>query len=246
MSSSIEVQRVCQFCGAEFTAKTTVTKYCSHRCSSRAHKQRLREQKVNNTNSETLTQLNSIESASLNSREFLAVPLAARLIGVSRFTVYRYLQDNILKGVKMRGKTFIRRQDVETLFDNATEYKVRKREKPQPISEFYTMKEIMEKFGIKETWAYKMMKEKQIPKISYRGRTMYSKHHSDKVFTKPKAISTIKEWYSVEGAMVKYGLTRDSLYHIIKKHGITKTKAGRFIKIAKQELDDVFEKPIIY
>lgn len=102
----------------------------------------------------------------------------------------------------MRGKTFIRRQDIETLFDNAAEYKIRERKEPQPITEFYSMKEITESFGIKETWAYKMIKTKNIPKVSYRGRTVYSKPHCDKVFSKPESVIT--EWYTVEEAITKY------------------------------------------
>lgn len=246
MSSNIEVQRVCQFCGAEFTAKTTVTKYCSHRCSSLAHKQRRREQKVEATNYETLSKLNSKDSASINNKEFLTVPQTGKLMGVSRFTVYRYLQDNLLKCVKLRGKTFIRRKDLEALFDNATEYKIRKRETSIVITDFYTMKELTETFGIKETWAYKMVKEKGVPKITHRGNTLYSKPHVDKVFTKPKTERFIKEWYTTEEAMLKYNITRDSLYHVIKRNYITKTKAGRYIKIAKEELDRIFEQPIIY
>lgn len=38
MSSKIEVQRICQYCKKEFTARTTVTKYCSHKCNQRAYK----------------------------------------------------------------------------------------------------------------------------------------------------------------------------------------------------------------
>ena len=32
MSSNIQIQRVCEFCGNEFTARTTVTKLCSAKC----------------------------------------------------------------------------------------------------------------------------------------------------------------------------------------------------------------------
>lgn len=245
MSSKIEVQRVCQFCGAEFKAKTTVTKYCSHRCSSLAHKQRKREQKINVSNEETLTQLNSAQSSTLISREFLTVSQAGQLLGVSRFTLYRYLQDNLIKGLKLRGKTFIRRKDLEAMFDNAEEYKIRKREEPRLITEFYTMREIVEKFGIGETWAYRMIKENNVPKTAVRGKVLYSKPHADKVFAK-KETRAIKEWYTVEEAMSRHNLTRDSLYHIIKRNSIPKIKVGRHIKIAKAELDEIFEKPIIY
>ena len=52
MSSNIRIQRICQQCKNEFTAKTTVTKYCSDRCSKRAYKAR---QKAEETKREFLT-----------------------------------------------------------------------------------------------------------------------------------------------------------------------------------------------
>ena len=58
MSSKIEVQRICQYCEQEFTARTTVTKYCSHKCGQRAYKARKRAETIeavkyrNHTNKE--------------------------------------------------------------------------------------------------------------------------------------------------------------------------------------------------
>jgi len=46
MSSNIRVPKICQLCGAEFIAKTTVTKFCGDNCAKRAYKKRKREQKV--------------------------------------------------------------------------------------------------------------------------------------------------------------------------------------------------------
>ena len=42
----IEVQRICQYCEQEFTARTTVTKFCSHTCNQRAYKANKRDKKV--------------------------------------------------------------------------------------------------------------------------------------------------------------------------------------------------------
>ncbi len=53
MSSNIQVQRICQHCGNEFTARTTVTQYCSDTCSKRAYKARVRAGKVEQSNKET-------------------------------------------------------------------------------------------------------------------------------------------------------------------------------------------------
>ena len=46
MGSNIYLQKICEQCGKEFTARTTVTRFCSHTCSSRAYKDRTRKDKV--------------------------------------------------------------------------------------------------------------------------------------------------------------------------------------------------------
>jgi len=47
MSSKIEITKVCQHCGNEFIAKTTVTKFCSHACAVKNYKQRKKAEKLN-------------------------------------------------------------------------------------------------------------------------------------------------------------------------------------------------------
>ena len=53
MSSNIEIKRVCEYCGNEFTARTTKTKYCSHKCNSRDYKKKIKEKKIQVSNKET-------------------------------------------------------------------------------------------------------------------------------------------------------------------------------------------------
>lgn len=244
MSTNIEVQRICQFCGNAFMAKTTVTKFCSHRCSSLAYKQKVRERKIEISDNEALTQLDSAPRPNLKEREFLTPRTAALLLGVGRTTMYRYLADNIIKCVRIGGKTFIRRQNIEALFDAAGPYEPKEQEEREPITEFYSLKEIADKFQCSESWAYRIIKEKNIPRTSHLGRTLYSKPHVDRSFKKKSKPVTF-EYYTTEEAMAKYVLTRDSLYHIIKQHSIPKIQEGRCIKISKPELDKIFEKPII-
>ena len=39
MSSNLKIEKVCEWCGSQFVARTTATAYCSHRCSSLAYKE---------------------------------------------------------------------------------------------------------------------------------------------------------------------------------------------------------------
>lgn len=43
MSSNIKIKKICQHCGLEFIARTTVTKYCCHKCAQKAYKANVRE-----------------------------------------------------------------------------------------------------------------------------------------------------------------------------------------------------------
>uniref|UniRef100_UPI0028B10B01 hypothetical protein n=1 Tax=Sphingobacterium multivorum TaxID=28454 RepID=UPI0028B10B01 len=38
MSSNIKIKKICQQCGQEFIARTTVTKYCGDNCAKKAYK----------------------------------------------------------------------------------------------------------------------------------------------------------------------------------------------------------------
>jgi len=54
MSTNITVERICEYCGKIFLAKTTVTKYCSLNCNRRHYKQKIRNVKISASNEQTL------------------------------------------------------------------------------------------------------------------------------------------------------------------------------------------------
>lgn len=117
MTSNIEVQRICQHCGKEFIARTTVTKFCGDQCAKRAYKLRKREEKITQSNVETAKiKIQSIEE--LNLKPFLSVREVAELIGCSRQTVYNLINSKKLKATNISiKKTLIRRSDLEKIFD---------------------------------------------------------------------------------------------------------------------------------
>ena len=47
------------------------------------------------------------------------------------------------------------------------------------------------------------------------------------------------EYYTVQEAMKKYSLTRDSVYGILQFHEIKREKKGRFVRFLKVEFDHV-------
>ena len=100
MSSKIEVQRICQHCGNEFTARTTVTRFCSHRCASAAHKQKVRAGKVEQSNKQT-QQIKTQPIEDLKAKEFLTVREVAQLLNCSIRSAYYHIESGTIKAVNL-------------------------------------------------------------------------------------------------------------------------------------------------
>jgi excisionase family DNA binding protein len=174
MSSNIKVQRFCKQCGTEFTARTTVTNYCSLQCSRKAYKAKERAVKVDASNKETLQiRIKPIEQ--IKAKDFLTVNDAAALLSSSRRTIYRLIENNTIKAINLsQRKTLIRRSDIDKLF-----------EQPQPtvtqsppklveyhISDCYTIMEVQHKFGISDSALNNITKRNHVPKLK-RGKFTY-------------------------------------------------------------------------
>ncbi len=299
MSSNIEIRKKCSWCGNEFTARKTTTEYCSHRCANLAYKAKKRKEKVKTFEQEYAHK--NATQAEVEQLEFLTPTEVAKLLGICRASVYNYLNAGAITATQFKGKTLIRRKDIDKLFDEPKPYQKRRRKEPAPITEFYTNDELREKFDISLSWIFKIGKNENIPKVMRRGKTLWSKKHFDAILARRTHDEGITEWYSVEDmyqkfgmtlsavytfaytygipkkkvkrevfyskrhvdaakglavptepeyytsaeAMEKYGLTRDQLYHYVKWHKVPKVQEGRYVKIAKKELDALLAPPVL-
>jgi excisionase family DNA binding protein len=117
MSSNIKVKRICQHCSKEFTARITVTKYCSNKCSTAAYKTRKRNENINLSNTET-NQILQQPYEQLKAKEFLSIQEVCQLIGISRRTVYIMFEYGDLNKIKIGSRTLIRRSALNRLLSN--------------------------------------------------------------------------------------------------------------------------------
>ena len=234
MASNIDIQKKCEWCGKLFIAHKTSTRCCSHRCANLAYKERTRQKRVN----EFQTMVNQqIEKEDCIDKDFFTPSEAAKYIGISRATFYRYLETNLIKSVQLKRKTIIRKRDIEALFDNASPYKKHLPRSKQSITDFYTTAEIKEKFGVKESWLYKIAKEHNIPRTFNRGKTYWSKKHIDSYFAKKAPDASITEWYSVAELQEKFGMTLSAIYTFVYKNVIPKRKEGKMVYYSKKHFD---------
>lgn len=186
MSSNIEVQRICQCCNNEFIAKKTTTKYCSHKCASRAYKQRLKNVKIEESNAETFKVKNK-QIIDLKEKEFLTVKEVSILLGFSTRTLYRMINENRINAHKFtERKTIVKRSDIDSLFHKSKPQQVDKNILKQPeqpeIKDCYTISEIVQKFNISNGALYNLIKRKNIIKYTKGKYTYVAKKEIEAIF----------------------------------------------------------------
>lgn len=187
MSSNISIQKVCEYCGKDFTAKTTVTRCCSDDCAKKAYKARKRAEKINasiiQVEEKKQKKVKPIED--LKEKEFLNVTQVSRLIGCSRQNVYKLINSGKLKASNiLEKKTIVKRQDLELLL-NSTKVDHSKK-LVFDVSECFSISEAQKKYNISESALQKIIQREEIPKIK-QGKFVYiPKELIDKVFNTEK------------------------------------------------------------
>ena len=181
MSSNIQIQRVCEFCGNEYTARTTVTKLCSAKCRKANYKAKQRAEKMEKSNSET-KRIKNKPIEELKEKEFLSVREVATLLGCSIRTAYRLIDTGILQGVNLAERlTRIKRSELNKLLEQP------RPQKPQliqyDISECYSLSEIQNKYGISDKALYNAIKRNEIPELKQGWYTYVPKVLIDKILT---------------------------------------------------------------
>lgn len=185
MSSKIEVQRICQHCGKEFTARTTTTLYCSHKCNSAAYKAKLRTVKVEISNKET-QRIKTQPIEELKAKEFLSVRDVSKLIGCSRQNVYLLINAGKLKATNiLEKKTIVKRSDLDKLFEETVTPQPESKDEPiqYNILDCYNLTEIQNKYGISEKALYDIIKRNNIPKVKKGGFAYVPKTLIDKLLS---------------------------------------------------------------
>ena len=155
--------------------------------------------------------------------------------GVKESWIYEIAKEHNIPRTFNRGRTYWSKKHIDSYFA--------KKAPDASITEWYSVVELQEKFGMTLSAIYTFVYKNVIPKRKEGKMVYYSKKHFDIA----KGIATPEEpqYYTIPEAMEKYNLTRDQLYHYVKYHNITRIKVGKYTKILRSELDKFFEPPKI-
>ncbi|MBK9928826.1 MAG: helix-turn-helix domain-containing protein [Saprospiraceae bacterium] len=180
----LQVQRICQHCGSEFTAQKTVTKYCSLACGQKAYKLRTRNERIDRSNSEIFAvKMQPIET--LKTKEFLKVKEAALLLNCSVRSLYYYVGAGNIKAANLGQRiTRIKRSDIDHLFQafKSEPAEISQTTKVYSIQDCYSLSEIKNRFSISDKALHEVIKRNKIPKIKHGWYTYVPKSLIEDVF----------------------------------------------------------------
>ena len=118
MSSNIRIKKICQHCNKVFTAKTTVTKFCSDLCAKANYKKRQRENKIELSHTDTENQLAQTKShdkflsSGFLDKEMVSINGLAAITGLSERTIFRLMKDPEFPRVKIGKKLLFKTDNV--------------------------------------------------------------------------------------------------------------------------------------
>ena len=251
-TSNIRIKKICKWCGKEYEAQKSSTQFCSKRCAEHAYKERKRQEKKKQVETSEVERVVSEREKKLHNNQFLSVVEAAQLLNRTRFGIYKLIYRGALKAYRISGQwTVIKRADIDAMIE-ARPYERKPKatslatdENGEAITEFYTTNEIIEKFGVSNSWVFAQGKAHNIPKVYHRGKTFWSREHCDRVFaTKPEPPKD-EDWISYSDARAEYNLTHDQIHNYVKYHGLRRKKVGKYTYILRSEIDVILRPPTL-
>lgn len=179
MSSNIKITRICQFCGHEFIAKTTVTKYCGDNCAKKAYKARIKNQKIEESNAETNI-IRERPQIHVKTFEYLTVNDVATLLKCDRRTVHNMIKLGRLNAINLSTrKTRVLKKDLDGMFLNPitevnTKQPLPDQDKRPALKDCYTVGQILAKYSLSEVTLRKIISKNNIVKYK-EGKFVYIK-----------------------------------------------------------------------
>lgn len=237
MTSKFEYKKVCQFCGNEFVAQKSTTKYCSASCANRGHKAEKRQERLQ-VESEAIKER---RRQNLLAQENLSLTDAAALLDISRPTLYKLLQDKEIELLRISKRTIrVKKTDLLNLYHNQPT-------KAAPINtviaeinrkqgDYITIAEALQLFKISNTYFYNKIRAIRIQPVIIKGKAHYPKNALQKLFAQ-KQYAEIAEWYSVAEIMEKFGVSRQYVYEYTSDHKMPKKRDGKTVLISKYHWD---------
>ena len=160
--------------------------------------------------------------------EYIGIPEAVKLLNVSLTWFYKKIKTADIQSTIIEGKAMYPLKSLKKLFN---------KNKHAEIAEWYTVAEIVEKFGVTKQCVYEYTSDHKMPKKREGQEVLISKHHWEQ--SRGLTSSEKEDYYTVPEASEKYNIGRSHMYDLIGIHKIPKIKKGKIVLIHRQTVDNI-------
>lgn len=161
--------------------------------------------------------------------DYITIPEASKQYDVPLNIMQNYLRRSDLKFVMYRNTRFYNKKDVDRYV------KKRLRDRRPDIKEWYSVDDILSKFGISFSKLNWHLYRSEVPKRKDGGKTYYSKQHIDEAFS---YLLEADRYYTTDELAIKYGIDKRRIAKLVQRHSLPKITRGGKIFIEKEPFDE--------
>jgi len=177
------VKKICEYCGKKFEAGKRTTRCCSGYCSKRAYKDAKRKQVLESVKDYTIQKKEEKINIDFSNRQGYSVAEVAKLLGKCRQTIYNLVHSGKIKAIKVSQRfTIIPQKSIDEFLTVKAPYELLPVQERKPVSDWYTLKEITDKYGIKYRRLRDIINREQIPEKKVGRTTLIAKNRIDVYF----------------------------------------------------------------
>lgn len=180
-AAKFEIRRHCKVCGEIFVAKTLDSWYCSPRCSKVAWKRRKDEEERNK-------RLDEVSKNIPAGQEYITVPEAYALFGISKETLYRQIRKGVIPSINAgERQTRVSKEALRQMYP-LRKKQLKQKQTPLPKTyhlepkDCYTIGEISEKYHVHDSTVYSHIRKYSIPMRQIGNYVYVPKDEIDKLY----------------------------------------------------------------
>ena len=185
-----------------------------------------------NTKSMAVSKAVDVSNQESEVLDYISGEEVMRIYKVKKSWLYTSAKRNQVPVCRIAGMNYYSRKHMDALFGKSADV--------EAVSEWLTMKEAQELYGMSAASVRSNAYRHHIPTKREYGKTYYSKDH----FEKLKRTDLVKDdnYYTAREAAEKYGMSTANIGIIAKKNSVIMVKVGVKNLISKADFDRIMEK----
>ena len=252
VSRRVKIAKICACCGTEFEAQKATTMFCSGTCARKYRRRQSAAERREKVTAEQVKTNIALKEMTAPDSQFLRPDQAAEYLGISQRTLFRYLEQGIIKSKRLPRVTLIDRTILREMIESDVSLHVNTRAKIEippkddsnPIfnGEHITIPEASKLYDVPLNVMQNYLRRSDLKFTMYRNTRFYNKKDVDKYIKKRlrERRPDIKEWYSVNDILKQFNITTMTLNNQLYKASVPKRKDGGYTYYSKSHIDEIF------